>query len=266
MTNSPQTPDSRTRNTFQRLAHTSWIAPFCAIGLGAIIFFAQGGNAGSVQRLQSIVGPALILLGLASGVIALAGISKVGRCGILLPAIIGTTISAVLVGMAALPFLLRKKPSRLQPLVHATGQRLLTDNKLGLTLDIPAGFAEFPAGRQVQRADHVFVKGDTSDRELDLLLSVTALPAPLSKVRLQPGSLSGKTNVSLRAFNWRGIEVDGLVVSENLLGIPFTTFNIQLPTVPRAVQISVAGPTTRRAELEQITAALLPSVDAKSNW
>jgi hypothetical protein len=266
VTNIPPTSDSRGRNIFQRLAHTSWVAPLCAIGMGAIILVAQGGTAGPASRIQSIVGPALILLGVVSGVIALAGMGKVGRRGILFPALIGTTVSLVLVGMAIMPFLMRSKPSVLQPLVHANGHRVLKDDKLGLALDIPEGFAEFPAGKQIQRADHVFVKGDTTDRELDLLFSVSALPAALSKARLQPGAVSGKTNVTVRTFNWRGLEVDGLVVSENLLGTPFTTFNIQLPTLPRAVQISLAGPTARQAELEGIAATLLPSIDGKSNW
>jgi hypothetical protein len=162
--------------------------------------------------------------------------------------------------------LVRPKTTPLQPAVHANGHRVLKDDGLGLTLDIPEGFAEFPEGRNMQRANYVFVKGDTTDRDLDLLFSITALPGPLPRRRLQTNEVPAKAGASLRTFNWRGMEIDGLIVSENLLGTPFTTFNIQLPILPRALQISVAGPTARQAELERIAAALLPSIDGQSNW
>jgi hypothetical protein len=266
VTATPSTPNSNRPNLFRRLARTSWIAPLCAIALGLIVLAIQRGQPGPAGRVQGIIGPALISLGLGAGVVALAGMARVGTRGVLWPALIGTGLNVALIASVALPHFLRDKPTPLKPLVHDSAQRVLQDTQLNLTLDIPAGFAEFPAAKEMQRAEHVFVKGDTTDRELDLILSVSAMPAALAKGRRPPAVAGTRTNVNLRTFNWRGIEVDGLVVSEVLLGVPFTTLNIQLPILPRAVQISVAGPTARQAELEQITAALLPSIDGPSNW
>jgi len=266
VTQSPPTVRANRGNTFQRLAQTSWLAPLIAIALGLIVFFIHGNKPGPASKVQAVVSPALILLGLASGLIALIGVAKVGRRGVLVPAAIGTILNLVMIGGVVMPWIFTAKPTVLQPAVHANGHRVLKDDSLGLTLDIPNGFAEFPEGKQLQRANYVFVKGDTTDRNLDLLFSVTAMPGPLPKRRLQTNEIAAKANTILRTFNWRGMQVDGLVVSENLLGTPFTTFNIQLPLLPRALQISVAGPAARQAELEQIAAALLPSIDGQSNW
>ena len=142
----------------------------------------------------------------------------------------------------------------------------MTNGSLGLTLDVPAGFMHVPADKEPQRADYVFMKGDPTDKELDLLFSVTVLPGMLPKHRLQTNASSTNAAASVKTFNWRGLEVDGLVVQENLLGVPFTTYRIQLPVAPRALQINLGAPTARKTELDEIVAELLPTIDAKSNW
>jgi hypothetical protein len=223
VTQTPPTNNANRGNTFQRLAKASWLTPLIAIALGLIILAIHGGQPGPASRIQAVVGPALLLLGLVSGVIALIGCARVGRRGVLIPAAIGTLLNLVLMGMTVMP-LVRPKTTPLQPAVHANGHRVLKDDGLGLTLDIPEGFAEFPEGRNMQRANYVFVKGDTTDRDLDLLFSITALPGPLPRRRLQTNEVPAKAGASLRTFNWRGMEIDGLIVSENLLGTPFTTY------------------------------------------
>jgi hypothetical protein len=248
------------------LAHASWLAPVIAAALAAIILFSQGGQP-APNKVQAIVGPALILLGLGAGIIALFGVARAGRRGILIPALIGTALNLGLVSAALLPMLFRPKPTPLQPLARVNTQRVLTDTNLGVSLEIPPDFVGFPQAREMHKADYMFVKGDTTDEELDLLLSVTALPGALPRRRAsQTNNFPAMTNAMPRTFNWRGLEVDGFVVNEDLMGTPFTTFNIHLPVVPRAVQISIAGPTARQAELEKIATAVLPGIDARSNW
>jgi hypothetical protein len=253
-------------NRFRRLATASWVSPLIAIAANIVLLAIQGEQRGPSNEVQRILGPALILIGLGSGIIALIGMAKAGKRGILLPATIGVLINLTIVAFAVKPVFLAAKPTRLQPVVRNEGGRILKDENLGLTLEVPAGFVDFPAGKALRNADYFFIKGDTNDNELDLLFSIQALAGVLPKQRADTNMLGGNTNATLRGFNWRGMEIDGVVLQENLLGSAFTTYNIHLPTTPRAMVISLGAPSARKAELDQITAALLPSIDAKSDW
>lgn len=205
MTDTTPSGNSNSRNTFKRLAHASWVAPLLAFGVGVLVVVSQSGKVGP-SKVQAVVGPALLLIGLVSGIAALAGMTRVGRRGILVPALIGTALNLGLVSAALLPILFRPKPTTLEPLARVNVQRVLTDTNLGMSLEIPLDFVGLPQPRGSQKGDYVFVKGDTTDKELDLILSVRALPGTLPRRRrLQTNDVPAQTNAMLRTFNWREI-------------------------------------------------------------
>lgn len=252
------------RDRFQRLAHASWVAPLIAVAVNFALLAMQRGQESAPNKIQATIGSVLILIGLGAGIIALIGTAKVGRRGILVPAIVGTVLNLALVGLAAAPRFMQPKLTKLEPAVQREGREILTNANLGLRLNLPNGFFAVAPETNASRGEYVFVKGNPTDKELDILLSITVLPGALSKQRLRLNPTN--TAAAVKTFNWRGLEVDGLVVQETLLGTPFTTYRIQLPTAPRALQINLGAPTARKKELDEITAELLPTIDAKSNW
>jgi hypothetical protein len=249
------------KNRFKDLARASWIAPLLAAVIGIVTTIGQVGNRSAPNKVQMVVGPLLILAGLIFGITGLFGMRKFGRRGILLPALVGISINLLLIVLAGLPFLLRPHRARLQPALHKASANQLTDDRLKFKLDIPEGFTEFPEGKQMQKADHVYLKRNGGEV---MVFSVAGLRGILPRKRLQPAELHGDATIT--NFTWRGLNVDGTVVREKTPGGSFVTLNAQLPTVPQALQITVGGPEIRRAEVDRVLAELLPTLDAQSSW
>src|SRR6266481_3918789 len=50
-------------------------------------------------------------------------------------------------------------------------------------------------------------------------------------------------NMSLEKTSWKGFDVDVFRIVENIGGVSLVTFNAQVPLKPKAIQVSVSGPT-----------------------
>lgn len=86
------------------LARASWVAPLLVLGMVAVLRNAgtSSGNARSV--VITVVGTVLYLTGIVCGVIALFGIGRHGRKGILIPALVGIGICGALLAGVAVSF------------------------------------------------------------------------------------------------------------------------------------------------------------------
>jgi len=79
---------------FQQAAKASWLAPIVAVVANLLLR-----NLDKFDERQAIIGIMLLLLyglGLTLGIVAMAGISKHGRRGILVPALIGILVNGAI--------------------------------------------------------------------------------------------------------------------------------------------------------------------------
>jgi hypothetical protein len=103
-----------TNTAFHQLAKASWVAPLIALCLGC---FGNAAARGSEDRTASIIvgliNIVLILGGLVCGIIALCGVKRCGRSGILAPAIVGVVLNGVFVlaMVAVIPLALSTRSS-----------------------------------------------------------------------------------------------------------------------------------------------------------
>jgi hypothetical protein len=103
----PQPPHVPGKSNFaQQAAKASWMAPVIAIILG---FLANNSRDRSGSLIMAFANMGLITIGFALGIVALLGIRRHGREGVLGPAIIGLVINGLfLAGFVAILFLARR--------------------------------------------------------------------------------------------------------------------------------------------------------------
>lgn len=103
---------SHNRPTFyHQAARASWVAPIVAVVLGVLSSGALRHGDDLAGLVTSFVTGGLILLGLVLGVVALFGVRKYGRHGILIPACVGIAINGLIVLAGSSTFLGRPRPA-----------------------------------------------------------------------------------------------------------------------------------------------------------
>lgn len=105
----PPLPPSKRPFAFQA-AKTSWLAPILAVGVSVVINGALGRD---LPRAASIVGSFCSILFIASGlvfsIVALCGVPRHGKRGILIPAVAGVCINGLLVAFMIISIPIQKK-------------------------------------------------------------------------------------------------------------------------------------------------------------
>lgn len=77
-----------------------------------------------------------------------------------------------------------------------------------------------------------------------------------------PSSFGGE----IFTTSWQSFDVQGFEVPETVNGIDAITFNVQIPLKPKAVQIKLFGPITRKEELRALLPQVLDGLKGHSNW
>src|SRR5947209_1169723 len=85
-------------NFGMQAAKASWVAPIIAVALN----FLTNGAGPQARAVSGFVSLGLYIVGLILGIVALAGVRKYGRKGVLVPAIVGVCINGALVLLFAL--------------------------------------------------------------------------------------------------------------------------------------------------------------------
>jgi hypothetical protein len=79
---------------YHQAARAAWVAPIIAVLLGQFIGAGQQGIlSGAAIAVATVL---VLLLGLTFGIIALVGVRKVGRRGVLIPAVVGIAINGLI--------------------------------------------------------------------------------------------------------------------------------------------------------------------------
>jgi hypothetical protein len=256
------------------LALFSWLSIILALLAGAAIPLLGK----SIETATAaMIGGGLVLLlavaGFLSGIIALCGMGTHGREGILAPALTGLLLWMVLgffglLGSIAVPSFLRarqraieaRKPLVLGPATHALGAKQVEDPEAGFSFDLPEGFATLP-GEGNKEYTHRF-QGHAADGSRAFIL-VKRLPLAFPRRRLLISDLPRGKSVSLTAFSWRGVEVDGVRVPETTPNGDFLTFNVQIPLPKQFVQIGVGGAPAAEEGLRALAVQVLDSLEGE---
>ncbi len=93
------------RNKFQELARASWIAPLIGIGVNILMVGTQV----SPDSKLKLVGSVFCIIGFLCGLIAICGIPKFGKKGIIGSAIAGLSITGLMIFLAAIGLSAAKK-------------------------------------------------------------------------------------------------------------------------------------------------------------
>jgi hypothetical protein len=93
----PVTATGDTNTIFHQAAKASWVAPLMVIVLGCLVSGAVRGLGDTmiVPKIQAGVSLLLIVGGLVCGIVALCGIRRVGKEGVLVPTIVGLTLNGL---------------------------------------------------------------------------------------------------------------------------------------------------------------------------
>lgn len=214
-------------------------------------------------------------IGLVSGIIALTGLPRHGRKGILWPALTGISIWVLLFVMAV-PTFLRARERALQAkarsaaaakrpaAIHIAGADQVQDSEVGFSFDLPEGYESFPKESMPGGYSHAFLR--QTPGEINRLILISRLRGILPPQQHLSAADVPSATAKLTRFNWRGIEVDGFRVPEKVQGMDYLTFNIQIPLRKQAIQIGIGGPMEAEEQLRKVAKQLLESLDGETNW
>ena len=142
----------------------------------------------------------------------------------------------------------------------------VVDTSLGFSLAIPAGFMENRDLEKARRIVYAFTYRTTSDGEPAIILFIQDMRGPIDRSPLRSEDLP--PNAKFRHFHtkWQGFEVDTFKVPERLNDVETLTYNVQIPLKRKAIQVSLFGPASRRAELERLLPQVVAELHGESNW
>ncbi len=278
----PELPvrDRRGAGIFVFCAHLSWIAPIL-FGILAVVVAMTNVNHGATGLHTAAVAGAGLGLGIISAIIAMCGIGKHGRQGILIPVIVGVIVCgafAVLGGLAAIawPSFLKARARALEARVvhpvnglraatHRADAERLQDQRLGFTLDVPQEFQPFPEGTKPAGYLYGYLKqGAESDPAA--VFFVKPLNRILPPRRITSSELPKDKGLILSKSDWRGLEVDTVRVPEEALGKPYVTYNVLIPLKGGGIQLSFGDIADNEAATRERLVQTLASLEGETTW
>src|SRR5262249_20448177 len=140
------------RTIFHQLAKYSWISILCSIAAKKLLTQLFITSPATANRAVVISVSFWVFTGIAAGIIALFGIRRHGRKGILIPALVGSVIRVgpifltIFFGLGLPPGSIKRgaSPIRFAPLqTDSTAQRISSQDP-PFSLDIPKGFEAIP--------------------------------------------------------------------------------------------------------------------------
>lgn len=258
------------------LAQYSWLSIPISIIFNIMM---QGGRPLNPTRSDliagAILGAIVPVTGVLSGLVALFGIPRYGRKGILWPAITGVVLWVGLTALAIPTFNriqkraleARARATAQTPAVRSTGATRVEDAELGFSFDLPEGYIAFPEHAKPAGIKHAFARELPGENARVLL--VKPLGGTLPRQKMRPGDLPPDTparSLSLTPFNWRGIEVEGARMLETQDALKYITFQIQIPLRGQAIQLGVGGALESEAEVREIANEVLASLEGQHSW
>jgi hypothetical protein len=150
------------------------------------------------------------------------------------------------------------------PAMNANGETI-TDSIFGFHFTTPDGFVSQPT--QVHDdVIYAFWRRSGQDQG-DTLIRIKHLGGriPQEKLDLSQVTENGQ-NFTLTTEKWKGFNINVFRLTGLQGKIPYVQFNAQVPLVPMAMQVSVAGPSSSENETRAVLRKLLDTIDGETNW
>jgi hypothetical protein len=264
----PPLPVATSNNWCQHLARASWLASI--VGLLAIfVGSVMGAVHGNYSYTAVVIALVAFVCGIILGVVALLGLARYGKRKILWPAIIGICLNVPLVvfGLIQVLFVATSHiQARLEPAVHSSSARLLKDDRLQFSIDIPEGFQEFPEGKQQPNDEYSFIH--RSDDKKTAFVFVIQSQNHLISRGINREQLGADFKGEIVHPNWRGVNIDATIETTMAGGFTTITYDILIPLRPGGIRLVVveSGPEAKRNEVESLADKLLASLAGETNW
>jgi hypothetical protein len=144
---------------------------------------------------------------------------------------------------------------------------VVRDAQLGFTLTLPDGFVDFPRGRGTPDTVWSFARGDPAGDDF-AIVGVERMHGTIGREPLPASALPrvGGVAFEARREKWKSFEIDVIAGRAEQEGVRLFVLVAQVPLKREAVQLKLAGPAAKEAELGALMRTLLARLDGPSNW
>jgi hypothetical protein len=232
-------------------------APLVAI----VVNIAARTTSDITQQGIGFVALGLYVMGLILGVVALFGMGRHGRKGILVRAVLGVCLNGAMLGLIASMIVAMG-----QMRARAAERLAEQQNVAPFTFAAPERFVDYPEGKQAfEDALYSYTESAPPVGKRALFVIVEDMGGTIKYEDLS-GLAKGRENVDLFHEPWQGHRIPVFEIRENPNGMPFVTYNAQVPLLPHAVQIKVMGTADRKDDLLRVLRDVLKGTKGTSNW
>ena len=242
----PAVPPVTTAKPFRRIAVVSWLFPIAgviAILTGEII----RGTTGRASGMCALLAILFFVAGIIAGIVALCGMGRYNKRGIIGHALAGIMVSIPLVfiglvhGFLAFVHNAALLPTaHLSPVVQSSSARRLRDEQLKFSIDIPQGFQDFAELKQTPEAAYSFIR-HSPDRKTVTVITIERMNRPLLRnQRLTPAQLVPGVGGQIAQRKWRGLDIDVVLSSPKDGDAIVHTYQCIVPLRPKAIRLTVA--------------------------
>lgn len=149
--------------------------------------------------------------------------------------------------------------------VAAVAQLPYSNPELGFAMRLPEGF--YPQGQDLLASPKVlacFVKPGDGGGTGWARLCAERMDGTLPRDRLSTDELpAGARDMT---FTWKGWDLQGVSVQEEMDGQPVTTMLTLVPLRKSAVRLVITGPRANAAETQAMLVSTLASLQGESSW
>jgi hypothetical protein len=144
---------------------------------------------------------------------------------------------------------------------------VIRDQKLEFTLTLPDGFADFPAGKEEPGTIYSYLQGTPGTDDF-AIVTIKPMGGTIGREALQKKDLPKIAGMKfdVRREKWKSFDIDVMFGTVRQEGIGVYVAVAQVPLKREAIQVVVAGPEARRADVPALLRTLLASLDGPSNW
>lgn len=269
----------------KRAARYSIYAPIAAVILNWVSYAVEVKTL-QTQLIIASIGIALFVAGLILAIIALLGMRKYGKQGILGFALAGLLINGFIVASTIVLLPVLKKAAQAQrealgyseqelqsfPDVIPDSIRII-DKKLGFRFELPNGFEEFSAD-DAGPVVTLYSYRKAVDNGTAFVVQIQQLGGTIKQEKLDRRAvynllekiLPVGSRVEMIEEKWGRFTLEGFRAEITFENSKAISWIIQIPLARRAIQVNVAGPPQFADESRAILKQILESLKGKSNW
>ena len=282
---------------FRALAHYCWLSLVIAMAASIALLAMKSAPLWESRLVVDIIPWFLRISGILCGIIALFGIRRHGRKGILGPAIVGLVLWAVslLLGTFAIKEIrdtvIRMKASASSsvapassspgsesasdstpksvsitqtPPVYPDGSTRVEDKEFGFSFAVPEGYSVATEKNPDDR--HAFKRKLMTEATRSIVIRKLNgdYSRRIATAKDFPAPPAGHAITSL-TFDWRGREVGGTRSLDPRLAKPFVVFNIAIPLRKQTLLLEVGGAVESEPVIREVIEQVLASVVEESS-